>query len=99
MISSDVAQTSSSSSSIVARGLLGGGVRKSGMYPSGGVRAIAPPRSSSAAIGSASRIHGRCSAVRAGSRRARRELTSSNIGEIAKRVWARSSMESLSVTI
>ena len=72
-------------------GLAGGGLMKSGEYPRSAISATA----GSSAIPSSRPLsdfsHGRCSAAVDGSRNASSECTSSHIGEIAKRIRARSS--------
>jgi hypothetical protein len=74
-------------------GPLGGGVRKSGEKPRTGSSATARSRSRPCSCPLSERSHGTWTAACEGSRSATSDRTSSNIGEIAKRVRTRSSTE------
>ena len=74
-------------------GPAGGGKRKSGTYPRSWRSTIARVSASPSSRPLSVRSHGTCSAACDESRRAISECVSSQIGEIAKRVRARSSTE------
>jgi hypothetical protein len=91
----------SSSAGKPGAGASGGGVRKSGMYPSGGTSAKSSARSppNVARRGRTAVTHGRWMACRAGSLSVRRLAMSSHIGEYANRMRATSSGPSSQVTV
>ena len=97
--SGGVARTIASSSSKLASGVVGGGLRKSGTYPSGGTSANIGPVSISSRRPVTSLIQGTWSAAVAGLQNARTENISSQTGEIAKRRRVRSATSNSNLII